>query len=59
MSNTSISFNISSKPVYALHPYSFAISLDNSRRDKRDQHKQKSEEELADLEEESKILKVT
>ena len=29
------------------------------RRDKRDQHKQKSEEELAALEEESKILKVT
>ena len=29
------------------------------RRDKRDQHKQKSEEELAVLEEESKILKVT
>ena len=29
------------------------------RREKRDQHKQKSEEELAALEEESKILKVT
>ena len=29
------------------------------RKDKRDQHKQKSEEELAALEEESKILKVT
>ena len=29
------------------------------RRDKRDQHKQKSEEELAAIEEESKILKVT